>query len=91
MWVVIDNLISRPVYYSIYYLTQAIVFPLLIWFIVFRAQMFVNLVIGGGLAIAIGGGFIFLVMPFVGFVSLLLIPVAFFIAVVYPLLLVFGD
>lgn len=87
---IIDNLLSRPVYYTIFYATQAIVFTVIMWFMIFRAQQFVNLVISGGLLIAVGAGFVVVAMPLL-FISPLLVPVAILIVAVIPLWMVFGD
>jgi hypothetical protein len=85
---IIDNLLSRPVYYTIFYATQAIVFTVIMWFMIFRAQQFVNLVISGGLLIAVGAGFVVVAMPLL-FISPLLVPVALIVVVIAPLWLVF--
>ena len=86
---IIDNLLSRPVYYGIYYSTQALVFTVIMWFLIFRAQQFVNLVISGGLLIAVGAGFVVVAMPLL-FISPLLVPVALIVVVIAPLWLVFN-
>jgi hypothetical protein len=85
---IIDNLLSRPVYYTIFYATQAIVFTVIMWFMIFRAQQFVNLVISGGLLIAVGAGFVVVAMPLL-FISPLLVPVALIVVVIAPLWLMF--
>lgn len=85
---IIDNLLSRPVYYTIFYATQAIVFTVIMWFMIFRAQQFVNLVVSGGLLIAVTAGLAVVALPLL-FVSPLLIPVAILIGGVLPLWLVF--
>jgi hypothetical protein len=85
---IIDNLLSRPLYYIGYYTTQAIVFTVIMWFMIFRAQQFVNLVISGGLLIAVGAGFVVVAMPLL-FISPLLVPVALIVVVIAPLWLVF--
>ncbi len=85
---IIDNLLSRPVYYTIFYATQAIVFTVIMWFMIFRAQQFMNLVISGGLLIAVGAGFVVVAMPLL-FISPLLVPVALIVVVIAPLWLMF--
>jgi len=85
---IIDNLLSRPVYYTIFYATQAIVFTVIMWFMIFRMEQFVNLVISGGLLIAVGAGFVVVAMPLL-FISPLLVPVALIVVVIAPLWLVF--
>jgi hypothetical protein len=85
---IIDNLLSRPVYYTIFYATQAIVFTVIMWFMTFRAQQFVNLVISGGLLIAVTAGIAVVALPLL-FISPLLIPVAILIGGVLPLWLMF--
>lgn len=85
---IIDNLLSRPVYYTIFYATQAIVFTVIMWFMIFRAQQFVNLVISGGLLIAVGAGFVVVAIPLL-FISPLLVPVALIVVVIAPLWLMF--
>jgi hypothetical protein len=50
----------------------------------------VNLVISGGLLIAVGAGFVVVAMPLL-FISPLLVPVAILIVAVIPLWMVFGD
>ena len=91
MYEIIDNLLARPVYYSIYYLTQAVGFVLILWFMLFRADQFVKLVMYGGLAIAITAGVGFILIPLLAPLSLLLILVALLVVVVAPLWVVFGD
>jgi|JXWS01.1.fsa_nt_gb hypothetical protein len=85
---VIDNLLSRPVYYGIYYSTQAIVFTVIMWFLIFRAQQFVNLVVSGGLLIAVTAGVAVVALPLL-FISPLLVPVAVLVVAIIPLWLVF--
>lgn len=87
---IIDNLLSRPVYYTIFYATQAIVFTVIMWFMIFRAQQFVNLVVYGGLGIAVTAGLAVVALPLL-FVSPLLVPVALIVVVIAPLWMVFGD
>jgi hypothetical protein len=87
---IIDNLLSRPVYYTIFYATQAIVFTLIMWFMIFRSQDFINLVISGGLLIAVGAGMIVVALPLF-LVSPLLVPVGVLLGGIIPLWMVFGD
>lgn len=85
---VIDNLLSRPVYYGIYYSTQAIVFTIIMWFMIFRMEQFVSLVVYGGLGIAVTAGLVVVALPLL-FISPLLVPVAVLVVAIIPLWLVF--
>jgi hypothetical protein len=85
---IIDNLLTKPLYYIGYYATQAIVFTVIMWFMIFRMEQFVSLVVYGGLGIAVTAGLAVVALPLL-FVSPLLIPVAILIAGVLPLWLVF--
>jgi chromate transport protein ChrA len=85
---IIDNLLSRPVYYTIFYATQAIVFTVIMWFMIFRYELFIKAVLSGGLLIAVGTGLAVVALPLL-FVSPLLVPVAILIGGVLPLWFVF--
>ena len=84
------GVLSSLLYDVLYYGTQAVVFVFLIWFMIFRMEQFVSLVISGGLIIAVGAGFVVVAMPLL-FISPLLVPVAILIVAVIPLWMVFGD
>ncbi len=85
-----ENLLNKPLYYIGYYATQAVVFTFLMWFMIFRYEQFVNLVVSGGLLIAVGTGLVVVSLPLF-FISPLLIPVAILVAGIIPLWMVFGD
>ncbi len=84
------GVLSSLLYDVLYYGTQAVVFVFLIWFMIFRMEQFVSLVISGGLIIAVGAGLVVVAMPLL-FISPLLVPVAILIVAVIPLWMVFGD
>jgi hypothetical protein len=87
MMEIIDNLLTKPLYYIGYYATQAIVFTVIMWFMIFRMEQFVSLVVYGGLGIAVTAGLAVVALPLL-FISPLLIPVAILIGGVLPLWLV---
>ncbi|WP_049925979.1 hypothetical protein [Natronomonas moolapensis] len=82
------EIFSSLLYDVLYYGTQAVVFGFLIWFMIFRMEQFVNLVVSGGLIIAVGAGFAVVALPLL-FISPLLVPVALIVVVIAPLWLVF--